>query len=246
MKANYETNKLYFFHELTHVLQTRKVNNYEECSFYDGKTGMFLTEGATQLTAEILYHVSNGTNISYKEQPNSVRGQKNHVPYSPLSEYQLNGNILMLLSNSLGIPLNQMLALGYKKEGRKHLKELYEAFPGNEGKFEEFMFELEKIYSIDKLLLYGYGNQLEGEPRKITMQNGQEFEGNLKRQEKIINNIERELAASFIANNEPDYIVANYQKISTYLTVPEFKKNFMKTVKEVSMMRNNQDDGRSR
>ncbi len=51
---NYETNKLYFFHELTHALQTRNVDNHEECSFYNGKTGMFLTEGATQFTAEIL------------------------------------------------------------------------------------------------------------------------------------------------------------------------------------------------
>lgn len=58
---DYETNKLYFFHELTHALQTRYVNNHEECSFYNGKTGMFLTEGATQFTAEILYHLSNET-----------------------------------------------------------------------------------------------------------------------------------------------------------------------------------------
>ena len=55
---DYETNKLYFFHELTHALQTRKINDHEECSFYNGKTGMFLTEGATQFTAEILYHAA--------------------------------------------------------------------------------------------------------------------------------------------------------------------------------------------
>lgn len=54
----YEANKLYFFHELTHALQTRGPN----CSFANGRNGMFLAEGATQYTAEILYHVSNGTN----------------------------------------------------------------------------------------------------------------------------------------------------------------------------------------
>ena len=64
-KNDYETNKLFFFHELTHNIQTRFVN---ECSFYNGNTGMFLTEGATQFTAEILYHASNGTNLNYREQ----------------------------------------------------------------------------------------------------------------------------------------------------------------------------------
>ena len=159
---NYETNKLYFFHELTHALQTRYVDNHEECSFYNGKTGMFLTEGATQFTAEILYHLSNGTNLQYREQPNTVRGHSEHIPYSPLSEYQLNGNVLMLLSGSLGVPLNQLLALGFRKDGRQLLKEMYEVFPDNVGKFEEFMFDLEKIYSIDKLIIAGYSNQLQG------------------------------------------------------------------------------------
>ena len=64
---DYETNKLYFFHELTHAIQTRYLDNHEDCSFYNGKTGMFLTEGATQYTAEILYHLSNGTNLQYRE-----------------------------------------------------------------------------------------------------------------------------------------------------------------------------------
>ena len=65
---NYQTNKLYFFHELTHAIQTRMINGQEQCSFYNGKDGMFLTEGATQYTAEILYHISNGTNIQYRNQ----------------------------------------------------------------------------------------------------------------------------------------------------------------------------------
>lgn len=63
---NNEQNKLYFFHELTHALQTRKKDNKEECSFDNGKNGMFLVEGATQFTSEILYYISNGTNINYR------------------------------------------------------------------------------------------------------------------------------------------------------------------------------------
>ena len=235
---DYETNKLYFFHELTHAIQTRKIGDHEECSFYNGKTGMFLTEGATQFTAEILYHVSNGTNIQYRQQPGTVRGHSEHIPYSPLSEYQLNGNILMLLSSSLGLPLNQLLALGYRKDGREQLKQMYEVFPGNEGKFEEFMLDLEKIYSIDKLLIAGYANQLNGESVNIQMSSGQQFRGNIQSQGDLINKVERELAANFIANNEPEYILTNYNKISTYLTTPQLKQNFMNVVKEIAQMQN--------
>ena len=35
---------------------------------------------------------------------------------------------------------------------------MYEFFSDNVGKFEEFMFDLEKIYSIDKLIIAGYSN----------------------------------------------------------------------------------------
>ena len=240
---DYETTKLYFFHELTHALQTRMVNGVEECSFYNGKTGMFLTEGATQFTAEIIYHLSNGTNIQYREQPNTVRCHPEHTPYSPLSEYQLNGNILMLMSFSLGIPINQILALGYRKDGRELLKQVYEAFPGNEGKFEEFMLDLEKIYSIDKLIISGRAEQINGNPQPITMMNGgSTFYGNIEIQGQLINKVERELAANFIANNEPEYIIANYQNILKNLTTPELKQNFMNAVTEIINMQNTTED----
>ena len=201
---------------------------------------MFLTEGATQFTAEILYHLSNGTNLQYREQPYTVRGHSEHIPYSPLSEYQLNGNILMLLSGSLGVPLNQLLALGFRKDGRQLLKEMYEVFPDNVGKFEEFMFDLEKIYSIDKLIIAGYGNQLQDNMVNIQMQDGQQFSGNIESQGEIINKIERDLAANFIANNDTDYILQNYQKISAYLTTPQLKQNFMNAVNELATFQNNQ------
>ena len=35
---------------------------------------------------------------------------------------------------------------------------MYEVFVDNEGKLEEFMLDLEKIYSIDKLIIAGYSN----------------------------------------------------------------------------------------
>lgn len=227
---DYETNKLYFFHELTHALQTHQVNNHEECSFYNGKTGMFLTEGATQYTAEILYHVSNGTNIEYKTQNGVVRGHPEHTPYSPLSEYQLNGNILMLLSASLNLPLNQILALGYRKDGRQQIKGYYESFSENEGKFEDFMLDLEKIYSIDKLIKLGYESQLQDNPLNIKMQDGTTFVGNIQIQGELIDKVERELAASFIANNDIESILKNYKKISDNLTTSQLQTNFLNSI----------------
>lgn len=212
-----------FFYELTHAIQTRIINGQEQCSCYNGKDGMFLTEGATQYTAEILYHVSKGTNIQYREQSGIVRGQKNHIVNSPLSEYQLNGNILLLMSYSMGIPLNQILALGFRSDGRELLKGMYEAFPNNKNKFDGFMFDLEKIYSIDKLIIAGYGNQLAGIPLNIQMQDGRTFVGNLQIQNELIEKTERDLASNFIANYEPDYIMENYQKVYACLTTERLK-----------------------
>ncbi len=190
---NYEDKKLYFFHELTHALQTSNANGLEQCGFYNGHDGMFLTEGATQYTAEMLYNVSNGTNLEHREQPRTVRGANDRTPYSPLSEYQYNGNVLDLLAKSMDLPLPQVLALAYKKDGRETLKYLYEGMEGNQGKFDELMHNLEQIYSIDKLLIHGYGEQLQSQtPLNITMQDGvTRFQGNLYTYKELMNKTER-------------------------------------------------------
>lgn len=233
---NYETNKLFFFHELTHAIQSKDVNNQEVCGFYNGKNGMFLTEGTTQFTAEMLYHISNGTELKYREQPNTVRGHKEHTPYSPLSEYQLNGDILMLLSGSLGIPLNHLLALGFRIDGRQLLKDMYESFPNNAGKFEEFMTDLEKIHYIDLLIIKGVANKLQGNLVDIKNEDGERFKGNIQSQGEIINKVEQDLAANFIENNTTNDILQNYQKISPFLTTPQLKQNFMNAVNTIEML----------
>lgn len=235
---DYETNKLYFFHELTHAIQTRIIDNKEICAFSDGKTGMFLTEGSTQFTAEILYHISNETNLQYRNQPNTVRGHSEHTPYSALSEYQLNGNVLMLLGASLGLELKDLLAMAYRSDGRQMLKEMYEVFPENQGKFEEFMFDLEKIYSIDKCLIAGYGSQLNGEPVNIQMNGGQQFQGNIQSQGELINKVERELAANFIGFNETDYILSHWELVYNSLTTSQLKSEFINAINEIATMQN--------
>ena len=234
---NYEDKKLYFFHELTHALQTSHENGREQCGFYDGHNGMFLTEGATQYTAEMLYHVSNGTNLEYREQPRTVRGASNRTPYSPLSEYQYNGNVLELLAKTMDLPLPQVLALGYRKDGRETLKNIYESMEGNQGKFDELMNNLEQIYSIDKLIIYGYGEHLQSQtPELFNMANDDHtpFRANFDTYNELMNKTERELVATYMENHDTEYVLQHYNEIAQFLTTPELKNNFLSAIQQLS------------
>lgn len=234
---SYEDKKLYFFHELTHALQTSHENGREQCGFYNGHDGMFLTEGATQYTAEMLYNVSNGTNLEYRQQPRTVRGASNRIPYSPLSEYQYNGNVLDLLAKSMDLPLPQVLALAYKKDGRETLKGIYESMEGNQGKFDELMNNLEQIYSIDKLIIYGYSEHLRSQtPELFNMSNDTHtpFRANFDTYYELMNKTERELVATYMENHNTEYILQNYDEVAQFLTTPELRNNFLAAVHELS------------
>lgn len=234
---SYEDKKLYFFHELTHALQTSHENGREQCGFYNGHDGMFLTEGATQYTAEMLYNISNGTNLEYRQQPRTVRGASNRTPYSPLSEYQYNGNVLDLLAKSMDLPLPQVLALAYKKDGRETLKDIYESMEGNQGKFDELMNNLEQIYSIDKLIIYGYSEHLRSQtPELFNMSNDTHtpFRANFDTYYELMNKTERELVATYMENHNTEYILQNYDEVAQFLTTPELRNNFLAAVHELS------------
>ena len=233
---SYENKKLYFFQELTHALQTSHENGIEQCGFYNGHDGMFLTEGATQYTAEMLYSVSNGIDMQHRQQPRTVRGASDRIPNSPLSEYQYNGDILELMAKSMDLPLPQILFLAYKKYGRETLKEIYESMDGNQGKFDGLMNNLEQIYSIDNLLIHGYGHQLQSQtPLNITMQDRTtRFQGNLNIYRELMNKTERELAATYLKNHDTQYILQNYSEIASLLTTPELRNNFLTAVNELS------------
>ena len=233
---SYEDKKLYFFHELTHALQTSHENGIEQCGFYNGHDGMFLTEGATQYTAEMLYNVSNGVSMQHRQQPRTVRGASDRTPNSPLSEYQYNGDILELMAKSMDLPLPQILSLAYKKDGRETLKEIYESMDGNQGKFDVLMNNLEQIYSIDNLLIHGYGQQLQSQtPLNITMQDRTtRFQGNLNIYRELMNKTERELASTYLKNHDTQYILQNYSEIASLLTTPELRNNFLTAVNELS------------
>ena len=233
---SYEDKKLYFFHELTHALQTSHENGIEQCGFYNGHDGMFLTEGATQYTAEMLYSVSNGVDMQHRQQPRTVRGASDRIPNSPLSEYQYNGDILELMAKSMDLPLPQILSLAYKKDGRETLKEIYESMDGNQGKFDVLMNNLEQIYSIDNLLIHGYGHQLQSQtPLNITMQDRTtRFQGNLNIYRELMNKTERGLVATYLENHDTQHILQNYSEIASLLTTPELKNNFLTAVNELS------------
>lgn len=233
---SYEDKKLYFFHELTHALQTSHENGIEQCGFYNGHDGMFLTEGATQYTAEMLYSVSNGVDMQHRQQPRTVRGASDRIPNSPLSEYQYNGDILELMAKSMDLPLPQILSLAYKKDGRDTLKEIYESMDGNQGKFDGLMNNLEQIYSIDNLLIHGYGHQLQSQtPLNITMQDRTtRFQGNLNIYRELMNKTERGLVATYLENHDTQHILQNYSEIASLLTTPELRNNFLTAVNELS------------
>ena len=230
---SYEDKKLYFFHELTHALQTFHENGREQCGFFNGHDGMFLTEGATQYTAEMLYNVSNGTRMEHRQQPRTVRGASDRTPYSPLSEYQYNGNVLELLAISMDLPLPQVLALAYKSDGRETLKNIYESMDGNQGKFDELMNNLEQVYSIDKLIIYGYSEHLQrSTPQTFYMANDERtpFRANFDTYYELMNKTERELVATYMENHDTEYILQNYEEIAQLLTTPELRNNFLQAV----------------
>ena len=131
----------------------------------------------------------------------------------------------------MGIPLNQILALGFRSDGRELLEGMYEAFPNNKNKFDGFMFDLEKIYSIDKLIIAGYGNQLAGIPLNLQIQN------------ELIEKTERDLVSNFIANYETDYIMENYQKVYACLTTERLKQDFMNVISQVKKIQNETSAG---
>ena len=97
------------------------------------------------------------------------------------------------------------------------------------------MNNLEQIYSIDNLLIHGYGEQLQSQtPLNITMQDGTtRFQGNLNTYRELMNKTERELVATYMENHDTEYILQNYNEIAQYLTTPELKNNFLLAIHEL-------------
>lgn len=86
----------------------------------------------------------------------------------------------------------------------------------------------------------GYAEQMRSQtPTNIDLMGGRRsFQGNIQIENELVNKVDRELAANFIANNDEEYIVENYQKIAMYLTTSELKRNFNNAVQEIINMQN--------
>ena len=166
-----------------------------------------------------------------------LRGASSRTPYSPLSEYQYNGNVLELLAKTMDLPLPQVLALGYRKDGRETLKNIYESMEGNQGKFDELMNNLEQIYSIDKLIIYGYSEHLQSStPELFNMANDDHtpFRANFDTYNELMNKTERELVATYMENHDTEYVLQHYNEIAQFLTTPELKNNFLSAIQQLS------------
>ena len=219
---------------MTNALQTFNEDGIEKCGFYNGHDGMFLTKGTMQYTAEMLYNISNDIKFQSRQQHGTVNGDINRTVYSPLSKYQYNGNIFDLLVHNINLSWMQVLGLAYKKDGREKLKKEYENLESNYEGFDELMNDLEKIYSMDNLLLNGHEEELQSEKLiDITMKDGvTKFKGNLNSYRKIMDKTEIELAIIFLKNHNNKYILEHYNLISLFLTNPKFKKEFISEIKQ--------------
>ena len=85
------------------------------------------------------------------------------------------------------------------------------------------MNNLEQIYSIDNLLIHGYGQQLQSQtPLNITMQDKvTKFKGNLNIYKELMNKTERTLVAAYLENHDTEYILKNYNEIAQLLTTKD-------------------------
>ncbi len=219
----YDT-KLYFFHELTHTLQG---------GF--GDDAMFLTEGATQYLAEKLTSISNRIE-KRSTTNNSIRKLPNHYIDSSMSEYQFNGNVLEMIALATNLSIDQIMELSFKENGRKKLREIYDA-KFETGSFEILNNNLEMMYNIDKLIIFGNYNAL-NTPQKIEIISSdglRTYNANMITYNETVSSVQRELMGNFILENSEEYILQNYQKFERLLTTRELKWLFNEAIKEIVM-----------
>lgn len=232
---SYQNKKKYFFHELTHALQTRMNNGVEECSYYNGQNGMFLAEATAQITGEMVWTLSNDEELRLRKQTNAVTLQPNREVNALTSLYQYNETILRMLSCTTGIPFSDLVSNGFKKDGRETLKRTFESLSGNEGQFDPFMIDLEKLYIMENLSWTGYSREmLNDSTTTLRSASFGNFEGNHIVQAQIMDKIERKMINDFIVNHTPEYILDNYETMYNSLTTQQLKNSFNRVMKTIS------------
>lgn len=225
--------KLFFFHELTHVLQTRENNC---CGLYNGENGMFLLEAQTQYLAQVLYCQSENITNSIKSVAR-VNGTENHSASSVLKIYKFPGNILSMLALAINMNLNDLIFLSFFPNCREILKSVYEKDSCDN--FEIFMSDLEKLYQTDYVLIKGHFSDLDTTELVFIYNSSGDysFSTNLHDYDLSIKNIQLGLMSSYFMNNDDAKIFETCDVFETLLSSESLALEFKKSIAEIKSIR---------
>lgn len=231
-ELNPEKFKLYFFHELTHAIQT----NQQGVGLYDNtlKNGDFFNEGLTQIIAEFLYQISSETIKNRQYYTNVMVGAPNRTIYSSVDYYKLNASYLQMFAMSMGISIVDIISLSYTDNTREKLKQKFDFANNNEKNIEDILEALEEIHIIDKALLSRQDNGInpvellsQNEPVLISNEDGtKNYKTNFKKQRTLMDNYESQMINMFFKNNDEKYVKKHEQEFFDMLTTQELKDEF--------------------
>lgn len=224
--------KLYFFHELTHAIQTSQKGT----GLYDNdkKNGDFFNEGLTQITAEYLYQISSETIKQPHFYNNVVAGQPNRTVYSSVDYYKINVSYLQMFAMSMGISLVDIMAFGYNENARKLLEKKFNFANNNEKNIDDILENLEEIHIVSKTLLSKQDNgtnpaELLSGDRLVQIYNEDGtklYKTNFKRQGMLMDDYEQQMINMFFKNNNEEYVRKHEQEFFNILTTSQLKEVF--------------------
>lgn len=224
--------KLYFFHELTHAIQTSQKGT----GLYDNnkKNGDFFNEGLTQITAEFLYQISSETIKQPQFYNNVVVGQPSRTIYSSADYYKLNVSYLQMFAMSIGVALTDIMSIAYNENARELLEQKFNLANNNEKNLNDILENLEEIHIINKALLSKQDNGinsmelLSGDQLvPIYNEDGTKlYKTNFKRQGMLMDDYEQQMINMFFKNNNEEYVRKHEQEFLNNITTPELKEAF--------------------
>lgn len=234
-KLNETLKRETLFFELTKLLQTYKCKGVEQCGFYNGRTGLFFTDGINNIFMKALLATERHLDLKQSLLKQGLLKESCCLTDGVKNKEQLKERVVYLYSLVTRIPITEMINLAFKQNGREILKKRFELIPWNDGMFETMMLNLEKIYTIENLGESAYRYKMEAVlPSRCQMRNdGPIFKGNFQEQVELINKIQTDYLDMFFACDY-DYIIKNYQEVSSLMGKSVIKEYLAKdkTIKE--------------
>jgi len=231
--------KLYFFHELTHAIQT----NQKGTGLYDNdkKNGDFFNEGLTQITAEYLYQISSETINQPHFYNGVVTGQPNRTVYSSVDYYKINASYLQMFAMSIGIPLVDIMALAYNENARELLEQKFNFANNSDQNINDILDNLEEIHIVSKVLLSKQDNGVNpvellsgNELVQISNEDGTKlYKTNFKRLGILMDDYEQQMINMFFKNNNEEYILKYGDFFAKTLTTQNLKQEFLAGLNEL-------------